>query len=127
AMDGVVTDAPLDPPTDAPLPLVTDLSSTRFAVTAAGDSFLVEVPDHEAEAEAVEGGDALKAPMPGKLIAVMAEPGMAVSKDQPLAVMEAMKMEHTLVAPRAGMVETVNATAGDQVAEGTVLVSLVAE
>jgi len=127
AMDGVVTEAPLDPPTDAPLPLVTDLSSTRFAVTAAGDSFLVEVPDHEAEAEAVEGGDALKAPMPGKLIAMMAEPGMAVSKDQPLAVMEAMKMEHTLVAPRAGVVETVNATAGDQVAEGTVLVSLVAE
>ncbi len=126
AVDGAVVDAPLEAPVDGPVPLVTDLSATRFAVTAAGDSFLIEVPDYEAEAEAVEGGDALKAPMPGKVVAVMVSAGDSVVKDQPLAVMEAMKMEHTLVAPRDGVVEAVQAEPGGQVAEGSVLVALVA-
>ncbi|MEM7767686.1 MAG: biotin carboxylase N-terminal domain-containing protein [Pseudomonadota bacterium] len=126
SVDGAVVDAPLEPPPDSPIPLVTDLSATRFAVTAAGDSFVIEVPDYEAEAEAVEGGDALKAPMPGKVIAVTVAPGDTVEKGQPLAVMEAMKMEHTLPAPRDGVVDSVGAEAGAQVAEGQVLVALVA-
>jgi len=126
SVDGAVVDAPLEGPEDGPVPLVTDLSARRFAVTAAGDSFLIEVPDYEAEAEAVEGGDALRAPMPGKVIAVMAETGDSVGKDQPLVVMEAMKMEHTLVAPREGVIEAVKVAPGTQVAEGEVLVALVA-
>ena len=124
AVDGIVKDAPLDMPEDGPTPLVTDLAPGRFAVTAAGDTFVIAVPDFEAEAEAVEGGDTLKAPMPGKLTALLVEAGAAVTKDQPLALMEAMKMEHTLSAPRDGTVEAVHASAGDQVAEGTVLVDL---
>ena len=112
---------------DAPLPLVTDLSPHRFAVTAAGDSFLIEVPDFEAEAEALEGGDVLKAPMPGKLIAVNAAAGAPVTKGDVLAVMEAMKMEHALEAPRDGVIEAVAAAAGDQLSEGAVIIELVAE
>ena len=120
-------DLAADLPDDAPLPLVTDLSPKRFAVTAAGDSFLIEVADYEAEADAVAGGDAVLAPMPGKLIELRAEAGAEVQRGDVLAVMEAMKMEHALEAPRDGVVEGLGAEVGAQVAEGDVLVALVAE
>ena len=112
---------------DGPIPLVTDLSPGRFAVTAAGDSFLVEVPDYEAEAEAIEGGDLLKAPMPGKLIALNVKPGDKVARGDTLAVMEAMKMEHALASPRDGEVEAVGAETGAQLSEGEMIVKLVEE
>lgn len=109
---------------DISMPLVTDLSDRRFAVTTGGDSVLVEVPDFEAEAEALAGGDAVKAPMPGKVIAINVQPGDAVEKGQTVAVMEAMKMEHSLTAPRDGIVETVGVTLAAQVPEGEILVTL---
>jgi len=65
---------------------------------------------------AVEGR--LTAPMPGKLIAFLAQPGQAVTRGQPLAVMEAMKMEHTITAPRDGTVAELLYAVGDQVNEG---------
>ena len=88
---------------------------------------MVTIPDFEAEAEALAGGDAVKAPMPGKVIAVNVAVGDTVEKGQVLAVMEAMKMEHSLAAPRDGVVEVVGAELGAQVSEGIVLVGLVAE
>lgn len=109
---------------DISMPLVTDLSDRRFAVTTGGDSVLVEVPDFEAEAEALAGGDAVKAPMPGKVIAINVAAGDSVEKGQTVAVMEAMKMEHSLTAPRDGVVAEIGADLGAQVAEGTVLVAL---
>ncbi|MCR9270305.1 MAG: biotin/lipoyl-binding protein [Hyphomonadaceae bacterium] len=109
---------------DVSMALVTDLSERRFAVTTGGDSVLVEVPDFEAEAEALAGGDAVKAPMPGKVIAVNVKPGDQVEKGQTVAVMEAMKMEHSLTAPRDGVVEAVGAELGAQVPEGQILVAL---
>lgn len=109
---------------DVSMPLVTDLSERRFAVTTGGDSVLVEVPDFEAEAEALAGGDAVKAPMPGKIIAVNVAAGDTVKKGQTVAVMEAMKMEHSLTAPRDGTVSAVDAELGAQVPEGQILVSL---
>ena len=62
--------------------------------------------------------------MPGKILDVKAKPGQDVTKGDPLVVMEAMKMEHTLTAPRDGKVAEVSATAGAQTAEGVVLVKL---
>jgi 3-methylcrotonyl-CoA carboxylase alpha subunit len=72
------------------------------------------------------GGDdvagALTAPMPGKVITLLAEPGRKVEKGTPLLVLEAMKMEHTLRAPRAGVVKSFRFEPGDQVGEGAELV-----
>ncbi len=77
------------------------------------------------------GGDdvagALTAPMPGKVIALLAEPGRRVEKGTPLLVLEAMKMEHTLRAPRAGVVKAFRFEPGEQVGEGAELVELEAE
>ena len=112
---------------DTPLPFVTDLSPRRFAVTTGGDTVLVEVPDYDADVEAVLGGDSVSAPMPGKLLSLHVKAGDTVAKGDPVAVMEAMKMEHTLPAPRDGLVASVEAAPGDQVSEGDILVHLEAE
>jgi 3-methylcrotonyl-CoA carboxylase alpha subunit len=70
--------------------------------------------------EDADGG--LKAPMPGKVIALIAEPGAQVEKGAPLLVLEAMKMEHTISAPRRGTVKAFRCAAGDQVVDGVDLV-----
>jgi 3-methylcrotonyl-CoA carboxylase alpha subunit len=66
----------------------------------------------------------LAAPMPGKIIKVMTEPGAKVAKGQELLILEAMKMEHTITAPANGTVKEVHYAAGDQVLEGAELISL---
>ncbi|NEK55917.1 3-methylcrotonyl-CoA carboxylase, partial [Rhizobium leguminosarum] len=73
--------------------------------------------------EADDEGGKLTAPMPGKVIAVLAAPGQTVTKGAPLVVMEAMKMEHTLTAPANGVVESVLYGVGDQVTEGVQLLA----
>ena len=65
--------------------------------------------------------------MPGKVIAFLVQPGATVEKGQPLAVMEAMKMEHTLHAPRDGVVGELLYAVGDQVSEGAALLTLAGE
>ncbi|MEO8297698.1 MAG: biotin/lipoyl-containing protein, partial [Burkholderiales bacterium] len=72
------------------------------------------------EGEEVAGG--LRAPMPGKVIAVLVQPGATVDKGAPLLVMEAMKMEHTISAPRKGVVKALRCAPGDQVSDGVELV-----
>ncbi len=63
----------------------------------------------------------LTAPMPGKVIALLVDKGAVVKQGQALLVMEAMKMEHTLTAPRDGTVASFAYGVGDQVAEGALL------
>ena len=76
---------------------------------------------HAGEAEA--DGGRLTAPMPGKVVAVHVGSGQQVSKGEPLVIMEAMKMEHTIAAPADGVVEEVLYAVGDQVAEGAPLLA----
>jgi 3-methylcrotonyl-CoA carboxylase alpha subunit len=97
----------------------------RCAVFAAQGSALVTEIDPVAHAgdHAGEAGR-LTAPMPGKVIAFLAQKGDTVKRGQALAVMEAMKMEHTLSAPRDGVIEALLYAVGDQVAEGGELLRL---
>ena len=81
---------------------------------------VVDTLDVGAGAQHVDGG--LKAPMPGKVVALIATRGAVVEPGAPLLVLEAMKMEHTIVAPGRGRVATFHYAAGDQVAEGAELV-----
>ena len=67
----------------------------------------------------------LTAPMPGKVIALMVERGARVLRGQPLLVMEAMKMEHTISAPADGEIAGIRYAVGEQVAEGAQLVEFV--
>jgi geranyl-CoA carboxylase alpha subunit len=79
--------------------------------------------------ERAGGGSAareLRAPFNGKLIALHAEPGAAIAKGAPLLVIESMKLEHTLAAPRDLTVEGVSVNIGQQVAPGQLLVTFAA-
>jgi 3-methylcrotonyl-CoA carboxylase alpha subunit len=62
--------------------------------------------------------------MPGKVIAVRVSPGQAVARGDELVVVEAMKMENALRAPRAGTVKSVAVRVGEMVAPGVALVEL---
>jgi len=108
---------------------------TRAAVYAQGEVDHVFTPlgatqitsidllAHSGES-AAEGGR-LTAPMPGKVVSFAVKAGDAVTKGQPLAVMEAMKMEHTIAAPADGVVQELLYAPGDQVTEGAELLKLV--
>ena len=69
----------------------------------------------------------LRAPMPGRVVALLAQPGQRVEKGAALLSLEAMKMEHTLTAPAAGTVKAFHCALGDQVDDGAELLEFEAE
>ncbi len=83
--------------------------------------FTLHDPVSEAD-HAVADAGSLVAPMPGRIVATLLAPGTQVARGTPLLVLEAMKMEHTLQAPADGTVQGYRVKAGDQVADGAVLV-----
>jgi 3-methylcrotonyl-CoA carboxylase alpha subunit len=66
----------------------------------------------------------LSAPMPGKVLQVLVQPGAKVARGTPLVILEAMKMEHTIAAPHDGRVGAIHFQAGEQVDEGAELLKL---
>ncbi len=87
-------------------------------------SLTLHDPLTHADEEDVEHAGGLTAPMPGKIIAVQVKNGDKVKRGQPLLVMEAMKMEHTISAPADGTVKQVFFAVGEQVSDAAVLISL---
>jgi 3-methylcrotonyl-CoA carboxylase alpha subunit len=97
----------------------------RVAVfSAEGSAVLTEVDIIAHAGDGPAEGGRLTAPMPGKLIAFLAQAGDSVTKGQPLAVMEAMKMEHTISSPRDGTVAELLFAVGDQIGDGAELLKL---
>ncbi len=93
-----------------------------FTARGATQITAIDLLAHAGESHA-EGGR-LSAPMPGKILSFLVKAGDKVSKGQPLAVMEAMKMEHTIAAPADGVVEELMYAPGDQVSEGAELLRI---
>ncbi|HEY0890848.1 MAG TPA: biotin carboxylase N-terminal domain-containing protein [Nocardioides sp.] len=85
-----------------------------------GHTALLRTPRFVDPTTQVAAGSLL-APMPGSVIAVHAAVGETVTEGQPILVMEAMKMQHTIAAPYAGTVTELAASVGQQVEAGTVL------
>ena len=129
--------ASMQPGTTDGTQLVIDIAGRRLNTTviAAGEKrhvfldgmsyclVLVDPLFHAAGSAGAEGG--LLAPMPGKVIALIASPGQAVEKGAPLLILEAMKMEHTIAAPAAGVVKSFRFGVGEQVGDGAELVEFV--
>jgi acetyl/propionyl-CoA carboxylase alpha subunit len=86
-----------------------------------GASSYAVVPRFTDPSDAVAAGS-LVAPMPGAVVRVLVEAGASVAKGDPLVVLEAMKMEHTVASPTDGTVSEVRVAAGQQVDAGSVLV-----
>jgi acetyl-CoA carboxylase biotin carboxylase subunit len=104
------------------------LSSGAIAVMEHGEAFVVQLYDPFAAADAAGAAtDRIVTPMPGKVVQLLVKAGDKVRRGQALAVLEAMKMEHTLSAPADETVESVGVSAGDQVAEGTIVVRFARE
>jgi 3-methylcrotonyl-CoA carboxylase alpha subunit len=89
-----------------------------------GHALLREIDTAALATDPMAGAGGLLAPMPGKVVSYLAKPGESVRSGQALAVMEAMKMEHTLHAPHDGVVAELHYAVGDQVAEGGALLRL---
>jgi 3-methylcrotonyl-CoA carboxylase alpha subunit len=90
-----------------------------------GEAWPIAAPsaDRAPGAGAAADGD-LISPMPGRVVSVEVAKGDSVTKGQRLVVLEAMKMEHALVAPFDGVVGDLTVSAGDQVAEGVLLIRI---
>jgi len=107
----------------APAPAVAVAGTTVTVFAQYGLGF--ELVDPLAREGAAWGDPALvEAPMPGLVKAVLAQPGQAVAQGDRLAVLEAMKMEHSLLAARDGVVAEVLVAEGDQVSAGAALIRL---
>ena len=95
----------------------------RYADSALGASTLAELPRFP-EAETRTAAGSLVALIPGTVVRVEARPGDAVREGQVLVVLEAMKMEHSVRAPRDGILIDLRVSAGQSVEQGTVLAVL---
>ena len=93
-----------------------------IAVMLKGNTYTLTPFDPlEAAEHSDTGARDLVAPMPGKIIQVLVKPGDAVKRGQAVAILEAMKMEHTLAAQADGVISELKWVAGDQVSEGAVI------
>jgi 3-methylcrotonyl-CoA carboxylase alpha subunit len=119
-VDGVPHSVPLLPGE----PVTTDwllLSQQSAIAFENGSAFEVRSFPSSAGTAAAASDGSLRAPMPGKVVAVPVKAGDPVKKGQPVVVIEAMKMEQALTAPYDGVVESIGFNVGDQVGADAVL------
>jgi biotin carboxyl carrier protein len=76
------------------------------------------------ESAAAAHSGAILSPMPGQILQINVKVGDPVKRGQPLLIVEAMKMEHTLTAPMDGVVESIAYPAASRVEEGALLMTL---
>ena len=112
--------------------LVVNETQKGYLVTLGSRTFDVKVAD-EREIRLAGGRDALaapsgelpiKAPIPGLVVRIMVNAGDAVEINQPLVILEAMKMENELRAPRKGVIVDVKIKAGESVEQGATMLVL---
>ena len=100
----------------------------KVTILSGGRAYRIERVDRMALRDVdIEAGGKVIAPLPGKIVQVQVEAGATVKKGDELLTLEAMKMEHTITAPRDAVIATIPFGAGEQVAEGAELVMFVSE
>ena len=112
----------------------------KFKITIDGKTYLVEMeeiggtpaaptpepaPAPAAPAAPSGEGEVVTAPMPGTVTKILVKTGDAVTENQPLMILEAMKMENEIVAPKAGTVGEIIATLNQNVNSGDGLISII--
>jgi pyruvate carboxylase subunit B len=100
---------------------VADGSGAVQATPAAASAAAAAAPAAEAPAA---GGTEIEAPTPGNVVKIMVKVGDTVTKDQPLLVLEAMKMESEVKSPSDGKILSVNVSTGDTVQASDVLFTI---
>jgi 3-methylcrotonyl-CoA carboxylase alpha subunit len=89
-----------------------------------GEIYFAEVTDKGVRAKARHRDASMSAPMPGLVLKILVRQGDVVAKGAPLLILEAMKMEHQITAPREGTVTAIHCTEGELVQAGVELVEL---
>jgi biotin carboxyl carrier protein len=117
-------EAETDAPASLPARTVAARAGNVVWVHANGQTYRIERSVSRGARAGHEPEEDLRAPMPGKVLKVTAAEGAAVEKGAPLLVLEAMKMEHEIRAPRAGVVKKLPFRAGDMVALGDMLAEM---
>jgi 3-methylcrotonyl-CoA carboxylase alpha subunit len=103
------------------VPFVNSGSEISFAYD--GEVWIVELAD-KARSRARHRDHSMSAPMPGIVLKILVNVGDEVTKGAPLLILEAMKMEHQITAPRDGKVSSINCKEGEMVQPGLDLVTL---
>lgn len=103
-------------------PVVVPVERTLHVFLSGASWKLDWVDPLDVSADGGGGHGGLVAPMPGRVIALLVEPGATVEAGTPLLIIEAMKMEHRLCAPSAGVLKAFRCATDDQVAAGAELV-----
>src|SRR3954454_19618279 len=136
AVDGVDVDVVLHSASPEVVDLTVDGVRRRSDVAIDNDAVDVDsaggwtayvLEPRFAEPDAGHAAGSLVAPMPGSVVRVLVEDGAEVTVGQPLVVLEAMKMEHTVAAPATGRIAEVRVQPGQQVEAGTVLLVVAEE
>ena len=89
-----------------------------------GEIYFADVAEKGVRAKARHRDASMSAPMPGLVLKILVRPGDVVAKGAPLLILEAMKMEHQIVAPRDGEIASVNCREGELVQSGVELIAL---
>lgn len=112
--------------------MLVETERSNYAVTFRSEHFNVQVEDERTrrlntgrKAPAIPHGElAIKAPIPGLVVKVLVEIGSEITDGQPVVLLEAMKMENEIRAPRSGIIKSIAATAGRRVEQNEVLLIL---
>lgn len=130
-----------EPKPGKPEPVKNEAGEEVYTVTVEGQSYTVAVANggeisalspvggasaapQAVSAPAASGGDPVPAPLAGNIVKIIVAPGQAVTEGEVIIVLEAMKMETNIVAPKAGTVTTIDVKVGDSVAVGDCLLSI---
>jgi 3-methylcrotonyl-CoA carboxylase alpha subunit len=100
------------------------LQGTEVWFSLDGEIWNVDVAEKGARAKARHRDHSMSAPMPGIVLKILVTVGQQVTKGTPLLILEAMKMEHQIVAPRDGTVAAIHCREGELVQPGVDLVEI---
>lgn len=104
------------------VPYVMQGSTVNFAYD--GDIYFVEVEEKSGPARRRHRDHSTEAPMPGVILRILVQEGDVVAKGAPLLILEAMKMEHPIVAGHDGRIASINCAEGELVQPGVELVTM---
>ena len=103
------------------VPYVIQGATVNFAFD--GEIYFIEV-EEKGRARVRHRDHSTEAPMPGAVLRILVNEGDVVAKGAPLLILEAMKMEHPIIAPRDGTIASVNCVEGELVQPGVELVMM---